>query len=102
MVEERTGVSPAVWDMRFLKPLDMDILREAASFKAVVTVEDGTLKGGLFGAVSEALAPLAGSPVIKGLGIPDRFITHAAQNAQRTLCGLTPEGIASAVIEAIS
>ena len=102
MVEERTGVSPAVWDMRFLKPLDMDIIREAVSFKAVVTVEDGALKGGLFGAVSEALAPIADAPVIKGMGIPDRFITHATQNAQRSLCGLTPEGIAAAVIEAIS
>lgn len=78
----------AVYDMRYLKPLDNKILEEVASFDAIVTVEDGTLKGGLFGAVSEYFAGRPDAPVIKGVGIPDRFISQDTQKAQRASCGL--------------
>ena len=88
-----TGKAPAVYDMRFLKPLDEDILREAGKFKAVITVEDGSLKGGLFGAVSEFFAGRTGAPVIKGMGIPDRFIGQDTQKAQWVLCGLDEESL---------
>ena len=88
-----TGKAPAVYDMRFLKPLDEDILREAGKFKAVITVEDGSLKGGLFGAVSEFFAGRTGAPVIKGMGIPDRFIGQDTQKAQWALCGLDEESL---------
>ena len=66
--------APAVYDMRFLKPLDTDILEEVSKFKVLVTIEDGTLKGGLYGAVSEYFAGSSDAPVIKGVGIPDSFI----------------------------
>ena len=88
-----TGKAPAVYDIRFLKPLDEDILREAGKFKAVITVEDGSLKGGLFGAVSEFFAGRTGAPVIKGMGIPDRFIGQDTQKAQWALCGLDEESL---------
>ncbi|MBR3405781.1 MAG: 1-deoxy-D-xylulose-5-phosphate synthase [Bacteroidales bacterium] len=88
-----TGKAPAVYDLRFLKPLDEDILREAGKFKAVITVEDGSLKGGLFGAVSEFFAGRTGAPVIKGMGIPDRFIGQDTQKAQWALCGLDEESL---------
>ena len=84
---------PAVFDMRFLKPLDKDILEEAAKYKVIVTIEDGTVKGGLFGAVSEYFAGRADAPVIKAVGIPDRFIPQATREQQLQECGLDTESL---------
>ena len=91
--KETSGTCPAVYDMRFLKPLDEAILEEVSGFKTVITVEDGALKGGLFGAVSEYFAPRAGAPVIKGAGIPDIFISQASRSEQLHACGIDAEGI---------
>ena len=87
------GVAPAVYDVRFLKPLDQDLMREAGQYKAIITVEDGTLKGGLFGAVSEFFAGCENAPIIKGIGIPDRFIGQDTQKAQWASCGLDEESL---------
>ena len=84
---------PAVYDMRFLKPLDKDILEEAAKYQVIVTIEDGTVKGGLFGAVSEYFAGRADAPVIKAVGIPDRFIPQATREEQLQECGLDTESL---------
>ena len=82
-----------VYDFRFLKPLDEDMLdRIADRYKAVLTLEDGCLKGGLYGAVCEYFGGHAGIPV-EGTGIPDTFIGHARQAAQRAECGLDAEGV---------
>lgn len=86
-------VGPSVYDMRFLKPLDHDILEEVSSYKAILTVEDGSLKGGLFGAVSEYFAARPDAPIIKGVGIPDRFVVQDTQKAQREECGLDTESL---------
>ena len=88
------GFSPAVYDVRYLKPLDEEMLADvAANFEAVVTLEDGAVKGGLFGAVSEYLAEKGcGIPVTCG-GIPDRFIPQDTQSAERKECRLDREGI---------
>ena len=86
-------VGPAVYDMRFLKPLDPGILEEAAKFKAIVTVEDGALKGGLFGAVCEFFAGREDAPIIKGVGIPDRYIPQDSQKNQLADCGLDEESL---------
>ncbi len=86
-------VGPSVYDMRFLKPLDQDILEEVSSYKAILTVEDGSLKGGLFGAVSEYFAARPDAPIIKGVGIPDRFVVQDTQKAQREECGLDTESL---------
>ena len=87
------GVSPAIYDMRFLKPLDQEILAEAGKFKAIITVEDGALKGGLYGAVCEFFASRKNAPIIKGIGIPDRFIGQDTQKAQWASCGLDEESL---------
>lgn len=84
---------PAVYDMRFLKPLDQDIMAEVSKFRMIVTVEDGTVKGGLFGAVSEYFAGRADAPVIKAVGIPDRFIPQATREEQLQECGLDTESL---------
>ncbi len=87
------GVAPSVYDMRFLKPMDQDILQEAGECKAIITVEDGSLKGGLFGAVSEFFAGREHAPIIKGIGIPDHFIGQDTQKAQWASCGLDEESL---------
>ncbi len=86
-------VGPAVYDMRFLKPLDPDIMDEVSGYKAILTVEDGCLKGGLYGAVSEYFATIPDAPVIKGVGIPDRFVVQDTQKSQREECGLDAESL---------
>ena len=79
--------------MRYLKPLDTSILEEAGKFDAILTVEDGCIKGGLFGAVSEYFAGKARKGVIKAVGIPDRFILHDTQASQRKECCLDTDGL---------
>ena len=88
------GFSPTVYDVRYLKPIDRDMLEDvAANYEAVVTLEDGAVMGGLFGAVSEYLAERGcGIPVVCG-GIPDRFIPQDTQAAERKECRLDKEGI---------
>ena len=84
----------AVYDMRFLKPLDEELVaRLAGRCRHLITVEDGALAGGLFGAVSERLAAGGFQATLEGIGIPDRFIPHAKQTEQYAACGLDLEGI---------
>ncbi len=86
-------VGPAVYDLRFLKPLDADIMEEVSKYKLIITVEDGCLKGGLYGAVSEYFAGRADAPVIKAVGIPDRFVVQDTQKGQWESCGLDEESL---------
>ena len=98
LCREMHSFTPAVYNMRFLKPLDEGILEEVGKrFRKVITVEDGTLLGGLFGAVSEYFSPRAGEIAIEGIGIPDRFVPHASQAQQRAACGLDAEGICAKI-----
>ena len=83
-----------VYDLRFLKPLDEELLaRVAGRCRHLITVEDGVLAGGLFGAVSEFLAAGRFEATLEGIGIPDRFIAHARQSEQYAACGLDAAGI---------
>ena len=94
---EQSGKAYSVYNMRYLKPLDQDILEEVcACSRGIVTVEDGSLKGGLFGAVSEWVAQRGLGITVQGIGIPDRFISQATQAQQRNDCGLSVSGIVSA------
>ena len=84
-----------VYNFRFLKPLDTEALDEIAlSCKTVVTVEDGTIKGGLYGAVSEHFASRSGSPRVVGVGVPDHFVQQGRQADQRSAFGLDASGLA--------
>lgn len=86
------------YNMRFLRPLDTDAVMEAASsHKAIVTVEDGCVAGGLYGAVCETLAAKGINCRIKGLGIPDKFIEQGTVTQQLQECGLDAEAICKAV-----
>ena len=84
----------SVYNFRFLKPLDEEKLDAIArTHTHIITMEDGCLKGGLFGAVSEFVAEHAPGVQVKGLGIPDEFVRHASQAAQRSYCALDEEGV---------
>ncbi len=86
------------YNMRFLRPLDADAVMEAASsHKAIVTVEDGCLAGGLYGAVCETLAAKGINCRIKGLGIPDKFIEQGTVTQQLKECGLDAESVCKAI-----
>ena len=86
-----------VYNFRFLKPLDTEMLDSISSrYSKVITVEDGSLKGGLYGAVCEYYA---GKMPVVGIGAPDAFIGHDTQAAQRHELGIDSEGIARKISE---
>ena len=94
----REGISAAHYDMRFVKPLDSEILHSVfAGFKKIITVEDGTIKGGFGSAVVEFMAEYNYSAEVKILGVPDRFIEQGTQEIQYRECGIDAEGIWLAV-----
>ncbi len=77
---EENGISAAHYDMRFVKPIDENILHEVFSkFKKVITVEDGCLMGGMGSAVLEFMADHNYQAQVVRLGIPDRYIQHGTQ-----------------------
>lgn len=100
LLEGKTGV--AHYDMRFLKPIDEETLHEVfRHFDTVVTVEDGTVIGGLGTAVAEfASANNYGAKIIK-LGIPDRFIQHGTPAQLYAECGFDVQGIKNAILQAL-
>ena len=98
MAKEKYGYSPSVFDMRFLKPVDNDILKEAAfGYDDIITIEDGALKGGLFSEVSEYVASYGSKACIHPIGIPDRFIAQGRQSEERKECGLDRDSIAGTI-----
>lgn len=95
---EKDGLNPAHYDMRFVKPLDGELLHEIfGKFKKVITVEDGCLMGGFGSAVIEWMTDHGYQAQVKRLGIPDEVIEHGEQIELHRECGFDPEGIADAV-----
>ena len=93
-LREETGENPAVYNIRYIKPLDEELLTGISEkFRRIVTIEDGCVKGGLFGAVSEFTASRGLDIKVTGLGIPDRFIGQGTQKELRAECGYDAEGI---------
>ncbi len=93
------GVSAEVVNMRWVKPLDLGLLSEAATaYPLVVTVEENTGVGGFGAAVCESLSDLGLTTPVLRLAIPDCFVTHGAMSKLLADVGLTPEGVHDAVI----
>lgn len=93
-VLEQEGIRAGHYDMRFLKPVDESLLHQAFSrYKYIVTVEDGTITGGLGSQVSEFMTDYRYQAVIKRLGVPDSFIGQGTQEELYRLCGYDAEGI---------
>ena len=96
----KLGVSVAHYDMRFLKPIDTDILRKVGeNFKYVITLEDGTVKGGLGSAVLEYMAANGYTPKVEIMGIPDEFIEHGAPEELYRLCKMDKEDVLRAILK---
>ncbi|WP_114747925.1 1-deoxy-D-xylulose-5-phosphate synthase [Pleomorphovibrio marinus] len=94
----KEGVFPAHYDMRFVKPLDEEMLHEIfGKFKKVVTLEDGCLMGGFGSAVLEWMVDNGYSAQVKRLGIPDEVIEHGEQFQLHRECGFDPAGIANTI-----
>lgn len=92
----RQGVSVAHYDMIFLKPIDEELLHEIGKkYSRIVTVEDGSIKGGLGMAVIEFMADNGYVPRIKRIGIPDQFIEHGTIPELYKLCGMDEDNIVS-------
>jgi len=90
---ERHGVTARHYDMRFLKPLDTEAVDGAARTGTVITVEDGTVIGGLHGAVAEYLGSTGFGGKIIAAGIPDRFIGQGKICELHAECGLDTESM---------
>ena len=86
------------YDMRFVKPLDEEILHHVGkNFKSVITIEDGTIVGGFGSAVLEFMSENAYTPAVKRMGVPDRFIDHGTPQELQKECGFDVEGIIKTV-----
>jgi len=94
------GIFPAHYDMRFVKPLDEEMLHEVFSrFQHVITVEDGAVQGGFGSAILEFMADHGYASQIKRLGVPDRFIEHGDQSELWRECGFDTQGIIETVLQ---
>jgi 1-deoxy-D-xylulose-5-phosphate synthase len=97
---ESEGISVAMFDARFVKPLDIQMFIEIFNqFEKIITVEDGCLMGGFGTAVLELAADHNYSGKIKRLGIPDRVVEHGEQMELFHECGYDVSGIMAAVLE---
>lgn len=95
---KEAGRLVAHYDMRFLKPIDQDILREVGkSYKRIVTVEDGVVQGGLGSAVVEYMADHNLHPEVIRLGLPDSFVEHGTPEELYHIVGLDAEAIKKAL-----
>lgn len=88
----------AHYDMRFAKPLDGNLLKEAATrFSNIITIEDGALNGGFGSAVLEWMSDHGFSPRIHRMGLPDHFVEHGTVKELQHIVGIDAEGIARAL-----
>jgi len=91
-------LNATVANMRFVKPLDRELVRKLAeSHEALVTVEEGAVMGGAGSAVAETLAELGITRPILHLGLPDQFIDHGDAGKLLEMCGLDAKGIVAAI-----
>ena len=94
------GLNPMHIDIRFLKPFDENVVLKAAErCGKIITVEDGTIVGGLFSTVSELVAKNSLNVKVKGLGIPDTFIEQGTIPQLKAECGFDKDGILKTILD---
>ncbi|MBU3631528.1 1-deoxy-D-xylulose-5-phosphate synthase [Polynucleobacter sp. AP-Melu-500A-A1] len=97
-LEVAEGIDATVANMRFVKPLDLDLIKSlAADHDFFVTIEDGAIQGGAGSACLEALSHLDIYKPLLQLGLPDQFIEHGDYNLLMSKCGLDVEGISNSI-----
>lgn len=100
---EKEEVYPAHYDMRFVKPLDTELLHTIFSkFKKIITIEDGCIMGGFGSAVLEFMADNGYSASVVRLGIPDAIIEHGEQIELHRETGMDPDSICRTVIKMLA
>lgn len=101
--EKESGRTAALYDMRFLKPIDTSILKEVGNrYSRIITIENGTVTGGLGSAVVEYMADNGLHPVIRRMGLPDRFVEHGSTPQLLHLCHIDCDAIISTLRELTS
>jgi 1-deoxy-D-xylulose-5-phosphate synthase len=94
------NIDATVANMRFVKPLDVELVTELArTHDALVTIEDGCLMGGAGSAVQEALAAAGILIPVLSLGFPDEFIEHGDPVKLMAMCGLDAAGIEQSILK---
>jgi 1-deoxy-D-xylulose-5-phosphate synthase len=89
-----SGINPAHYDMRFVKPLDEELLHEVFSkYSKIITVEDGTIVGGFGSAILEFMAAHQYHAELRMLGIPDRLVEHGTLKELHRECGYDAQAI---------
>ena len=97
-LEVAEGINATVANMRFVKPLDVDLIKSlAADHDYFVTVEDGAIQGGAGSACLEALSALGIQKPLLQLGLPDEFVEHGDYQLLMTKCGLDVEGMTNSI-----
>jgi 1-deoxy-D-xylulose-5-phosphate synthase len=100
---DRSGISAAHYDMRFVKPLDEMMLHEIfGKFDAVITVEDGCLMGGFGSAVTEFMGDNGYKAQMKRLGLGDHYVEHGTQAELYAENGYDAAAIAAAAEEMVA
>lgn len=98
--KERPERTIAHYDLRFVKPLDEEMLHEIGQrFHRIVTVEDGSKAGGMGSAILEWMTDHGYSPHITRLGLPDHFVEHGSVKELQEICGIDEEAIYSLIIK---
>ena len=99
-IRQKTGWNPAIYNIRYIKPIDTDLLKEInEKFSAVITVEDGTVIGGLHGAVAEYMSSAPVQLPVKAVGIPDEYIGQGTQDELKCECGLDKDSIEALILK---
>ncbi|MBK7981632.1 MAG: 1-deoxy-D-xylulose-5-phosphate synthase [Ignavibacteriae bacterium] len=92
------NISAALFNMRFIKPLDTELLNEVTQkFKKIVTLEENSIVGGFGSAVLEYFNQMNYKNDVKLIGIPDKFIDHGTQQELHKIIGIDPDGISEIV-----
>ncbi len=96
----QSGEEVAHYDLRFLKPLDEELLHEVGErFKHIITIEDGTRNGGMGSAVLEWLSDHGYTPTVKRMGMPDEFVEHGTVAELKRICNMDIDSIVAAIKE---
>ena len=95
---EAEGVSVTLWDARCVKPLDPEMIDDAARHRVVITVEDGVREGGIGSMVAELVAEHDTGSRVRVLGVPVAYIPHGKPDAILSELGLDAPGIAAAAL----
>ncbi len=94
------GIDVIHYDMRFLKPIDTDALQDVCSRASrIITVEDGSVIGGLHGAVAEFIASRGCGCTLTALGMPDSFVEHGTRNQLIEQCGFSRQQIFETILK---